>query len=334
MGVMNDLLTTDLFPQAVLPVALRGQADFEGFRRAARGMLAQNILPGQVDWHCDGAPLQAPQAAGTAHSPAFSDAPAVSVPPEFLALCQAAVMHRNPQRFQLLYRLLWRLVHEPELRHTPQDADMDQARRMADEVREDIRKMKAQLRFRSVQDDSFRARPLAGPLHVAWYEPEHHIVEAVAPTFAKRFSLMRWAILTPEGSVESDYLGPQDFAADARPPGEGLAALRFGPSAEPQDAPAMGQVRGGPAARHRTPCHSARSHERGSPTTSDTVLKRIVARRARSYAGQPGFPVLAKAIQAECIARASSCGGSLPSSGPNSGASARTVSNTNGTSSA
>jgi len=237
MGVMNDLLTTDLFPQAVLPVALRGQADFEGFRRAARGMLAQNILPGQVDWHCDGAPLQAPQAAGTAHSPAFSDAPAVSVPPEFLALCQAAVMHRNPQRFQLLYRLLWRLVHEPELRHTPQDADMDQARRMADEVREDIRKMKAQLRFRSVQDDSFRARPQDGPLHVASYQPEHHILEAVAPFFARRFSLMRWAILTPEGSVESDCLGPQDFAGGSA--GDGLTALRFGPGADPQSAPAL-----------------------------------------------------------------------------------------------
>jgi DNA polymerase len=242
MGVMNDLLTTDLFPQAALPVALHGQTDFEGFRRAARGLLAQNILPGQVSWQCGNAPLQAPHvppSVGTAHSPAFSDAPAVSVPPEFLALCQAAVLHRNPQRFHLLYRLLWRLVHEPELRHTPQDADMAQARLMADEVREDIRKMKAQLRFRSVQDDTFRARPLAGPLHVAWYEPEHHVVEAVAPFFAKRFSLMRWAILSPEGSVESDYLGPQDFAADAKPPGDGLAALRFGPGADPQAAPAL-----------------------------------------------------------------------------------------------
>jgi len=237
MGVMNDLLTTDLFPQAVLPVALRGQADFEGFRRAARGLLAQNILPGQLSWHCDDAPLQGPQAAGSAHSPAFSDAPAVSVPSEFLALCQSVVMHRDPQRFQLLYRLLWRLVHEPELRHTPQDPDMEQARRMADEVREDIRKMKAQLRFRSVQDDTFRARPQGGPLHVASYQPEHHIVEAVAPSFAKRFSLMRWAILTPEGSVESDYLGPQDFMADSA--SDGLAALRFGPGADPECAPAL-----------------------------------------------------------------------------------------------
>ena len=228
MGVMNDLLTTDLFPQALLPVRLQGQTDFEGFRRAARGLLAQNILPGQVSWRCSDAPPESPTAAGTAHSPAFSDAPAVHVPPEFFAMCQAAVLHNNPQRFKLLYRLLWRLVHEPQLRHNPLDADMAQARQMAEEVRQDMQAMKAQLRFRSVQDDTFRARPLAGPLHVAWYEPEHHIVDAVAPFFAKRFSQMRWAILTPESSVESDYLGPQD---------EGTVALRFGPGADPQDAP-------------------------------------------------------------------------------------------------
>jgi DNA polymerase len=237
MGVMNDLLTTDLFPQALLPVTLQGQADFEGFRRAARGLLAQNILPAQVSWRCGDAPVENPSAAGTAHSPTLSDAPAVNVPPEFFALCQAAVLHHKPQRFSLLYRLLWRLVHEPELRHNPLDADMDQARQMAEDVRQDMQTMKAQLRFRSVQDDTFRARPLAGPLHVAWYEPGHHIVDAVAPFFAKRFSQMRWAILTPESSVESDYLGPQDV--DQHRPGDGLAALRFGPGADPQDAPAL-----------------------------------------------------------------------------------------------
>lgn len=233
MGVMNDLLTTDLFPQALLPVTLQGQTDFEGFRRAARGLLAQNILPAQVRWQCADAPPESPQAAGTAYSPTLSDAPAVHVPPEFFALSQAAVLHRDPQRFNLLYRLLWRLVHEPALRHDPLDADMQRAREMAEEVRQDIQAMKAQLRFRSVQDDTFRARPLAGPLHVAWYQPGHHIVDAVAPFFAKRFSQMRWAILTPESSVESDYLGPQDLD----PPGGGLAALRFGPGADPQDAP-------------------------------------------------------------------------------------------------
>ncbi|HZW74980.1 MAG TPA: UdgX family uracil-DNA binding protein, partial [Caldimonas sp.] len=42
------------------------------------------------------------------------------------------------------------------------------------------------------------------PLQVACFEPEHHIVEAVAPFFARRFPAMRWAIMTPERSVGWD----------------------------------------------------------------------------------------------------------------------------------
>lgn len=238
MGVMNDLLTNDLFPQALLPVTLQGQADFEGFRRAARGLLAQNILPEQVSWQRSHKPIEGAEAG----SPAFSDAPAVSVPPKYVALCQVAILHSNPDRFNLLYRLLWRLVHEPDLRHNQLDPDMALARQMAEEVRHDMQKMKAQLRFHSVQDDTFKSRPQGGPLHVAWFEPEHHIMDAVAPLFAKRFAHMRWAILTPEGSVEADYLGPQGFSrAGAGPaaakPREALAALRFRPGADKSAAP-------------------------------------------------------------------------------------------------
>jgi len=238
MGVMNDLLTNDLFPQALLPVTLQGQADYEGFRRAARGLLAQNILPDQVRWQCGSTPLEGLDAAGTPPG----DAPAVSVPPEYVALCQLAVMHSNPQRFNLLYRLLWRLVHEPELRHNQLDADMALARQMAEEVRHDMQKMKAQLRFHSVQDDTFKTRPQGGPLHVAWFEPEHHIMDTVAPLFAKRFAHMRWAILTPECSVEADYLGPQGAGHTGAGPAaarhhEALAALRFRPGAAKSAAP-------------------------------------------------------------------------------------------------
>jgi probable DNA metabolism protein len=41
-----------------------------------------------------------------------------------------------------------------------------------------------------------------GERHVAWFEPDHRIVEANAPFFARRFAQMRWAILTPERCVE------------------------------------------------------------------------------------------------------------------------------------
>jgi len=217
MGAMNDPLTSDLFPQALLPVTLQGPADLEGFRRAARSLLAQQMLPEHVRWHSNGSGVQDLLAAT---GKAFDDAPAISVPPEFLSLCESAILHSDPNRFSLLYRILWRLVHEPGLRHDALDADMVKAQLLAQAVRRDMHKMKAFVRFRTVQDDTFKTRPQSGPLHVAWFEPEHHIVQAVAPFFARRFTQMRWAILTPECSL--DWNGGQ---------------LRFGPGASKNDAP-------------------------------------------------------------------------------------------------
>jgi probable DNA metabolism protein len=142
-----------------------------------------------------------------------------------MALCQDVILHSDPNRFGLLYRILWRLVHEPGLRHDPLDADRVKAGQMAQAVRRDMHKMKAFVRFRTVLDDSFKSDPEIGTLHVAWFEPEHHIVEAVAPFFARRFAQMRWAILTPECSVEWNggqlRFGPGGTAADAPPPDAG-----------------------------------------------------------------------------------------------------------------
>jgi DNA polymerase len=51
--------------------------------------------------------------------------------------------------------------------------------------------MQASVRFREIgreQNSHF----------VAWFEPEHHIVEATAPFFASRYADMPWSILTPD----------------------------------------------------------------------------------------------------------------------------------------
>ena len=254
MGVMNDRLTTDLFPEALLPVTLQGPTDLDGFRRTARALLAQQILPQQVSWHCTTDATQDLFAAvAPAHglSPSIAntathDAPVVPVPPEFLTLCESVILHSDAGRFGLLYRILWRLMHEPSLRHDPLDADMLKARHMAQAVQRDMHKMKAFVRFRTVQDETFHSRPEDGPLHVAWFEPEHHIVKAVAPFFARRFTQMRWAILTPECSVEwktatrhTQDSVQTELSSDATDKlRSGLGALVFGPGASKQDAPA------------------------------------------------------------------------------------------------
>ncbi len=189
---------------------LAGETDFAGFRAQARVLLARRVAPEDVHW-----------ATGAGNDDLFSDqpqaepvpatAPALTVPSAFIALAETVALHRDPQRFALLYRLLWRLSHEATLRHDPLDADMLLARQMAHAVRHDIHKMRAFLRFREVPDEDAPG----GVRHVAWFEPEHHIVEANAPWFMRRFTQMHWAILTSERCVAWD--GKQlQFRAGAR----------------------------------------------------------------------------------------------------------------------
>ncbi len=179
---------------------LAGDTDFAGFRAQARALLAQQVPPDQVRWATsanDGDLFT--QETAVEGAPPAADA-RVAVPASFLALCETVVLHSEPQRFALLYRLLWRLQHEPQLRHDPLDADMLRARQMAHEVRHDIHKMRAFVRFREVPDPAAPGQVL----HVAWFEPAHHIVEVNAPWFRRRFAQMRWALLTPRRCVAWD----------------------------------------------------------------------------------------------------------------------------------
>ena len=226
MGAMNDLFAScDGSGQAVM---LANATDFAGFRQHARRLLSENIEPGDVQWHCKDAATadlfaDSPQVAAAGYAvpaPVAGATSPLSVPPDFVTLCQTVLLHSDAQRFGLLYRLLWRMAHEPGLRHDPLDADRIKAAHLAQAVRRDLHKMKAFVRFRSIEDEAFRAKPAEGPLHVAWFEPEHHIVEAVTPFFARRFTQMRWAILTPERSVRWDG-----------------ARAHFGPGAQRDDAP-------------------------------------------------------------------------------------------------
>ncbi|MBA3774381.1 MAG: TIGR03915 family putative DNA repair protein, partial [Ramlibacter sp.] len=181
---------------------LASETDLAGFRAEARSLLAHQVPPEAVHW----------QTVQAQNSDLFADpvppadnrgrgipkAASSIVPASFLRLCEVVVLHNDPGRFALLYRLLWRLVHEPGLRNDPIDPDMLHAHQMGQAVRRDLHKMKAFLRFRPLPD----GRP--EPLQIAWFEPAHHIVEAAAPWFAKRFPLMRWAILTPDRCAECD----------------------------------------------------------------------------------------------------------------------------------
>jgi len=197
----------------VTTIALADGADFEGWRRAARALLLAEVPPEQVTWLAGGEvsllpALDLPAPAALAKSPP-------RIPAEFLDLMQSLICHSDAQRYGLAYRLLWRLTHgERQLLHLVTDADVMRARNAEKNVRRDTHKMKAFVRFREV------AAADGQPVFIAWFEPTHYIVERVAPFFVKRFTGMRWSILTPYRSAHWD--------------GE---ALHFGPGANKADAP-------------------------------------------------------------------------------------------------
>jgi len=176
---------------------LAGHTDLAGFRAEARQLLAQQVPPEEVEWQLQPTPEWSTDAPSPQASRPRNVARAATaiVPASFTRLCEFVVLHRDPGRFALLYRLLWRLVHEPTLRNDPTDADMQQAQHMAHAVRRDIHKIKANLRLRTLRDADGR------PLQVASYDPAHHVLEAVAPWLAKRQPAQRWAVFTPDRSV-------------------------------------------------------------------------------------------------------------------------------------
>jgi uracil-DNA glycosylase len=204
-------------------VRLASAVDFDGFRRACRRLWAEQVAPDRVVWQsADDAEsdlFPSDRIGGAAAVEQAPAAPPVHVPAAFLPLAESAALHSDPNRFALLYRLLWRLQVEPGLRADPLDPDWLRADELAQAVRRDMHKMKAFVRFRTIAEPDGEGA-IGAPLHVAWFEPEHHIVEAIAPFFARRFTAMRWAILTPERSVRWDGV-----------------ALAFGPGARRDQAP-------------------------------------------------------------------------------------------------
>jgi DNA polymerase len=173
-------------------------------------LLAAGVPPEDVDWGCDGAL----SLFASAPAPALTAESAVRVPRAFLKLSAAACLHREPSKFPLLYRLLWRLRSEPRLLEVATDPDVARACSLAGAVKREIHKMHAFVRFREIVHEGERR-------YVAWFEPEHYVLPAAAPFFVRRFANMRWSILTPDRSAHWD-----------------LEALAFGPGGHRADAPA------------------------------------------------------------------------------------------------
>lgn len=200
-------------------IRLAAADGFDEWRARARGLLRADVPPEEVIWTCVGDDDQPPlrfDKVEEVSSPPENDevSHAAAVPREFVRLASTVACHRDPERWSLLYRILYRLTHgERHLLEVEVDGDVRRCQLMEKAVRRDAHKMKAFVRFREIACDGKSN-------FVAWHRPDHLIVGQVAPWFARRFSAMRWSILTPDASVHWD-----------------IRALSFGPGVRRSDAP-------------------------------------------------------------------------------------------------
>lgn len=201
---------------------VRVEPAFAHWRDLARAALARGLQPDAIDFEdvtsSTSSDLFRPVTDDTADllaSPAGEPSTAY-VPKAFLQKAMLAGCHRDPHRWNLLYRLLWRLQGNRDLLKVEVDSDVNELVRMEQQVRRDEHKMHAFVRFRRVEE------PDGDEHFIAWYQPQHRILELAAPFFAERFAIMRWSILTPDGSVAWDPAEKQ---------------LRFGPAVPRESAP-------------------------------------------------------------------------------------------------
>jgi uracil-DNA glycosylase len=183
--------------------------DFAQWRAAARPLLAAGTEPREVTWSDWRAPnlfeqamgptggtnIAGVAAAGTGTAGDIgADAPAI--PRRLMRLLEDLACYRDASRWELMYRLTWRVLHENRaLLDNDAAVDVRTARLWEKAVHHDIHKMHAFVRFHETESgDGLKS-------YVAWFEPSHEILRCAAPFFEKRFPNMRWMIATPDGAV-------------------------------------------------------------------------------------------------------------------------------------
>jgi DNA polymerase len=176
----------------MIDVLLESETDFDAWRQAARRLRMADAPPQSLNWRVgDGAP------------PLFADplpepsGPPVATSRAFIDLAKDVILHRAEERFDLLYRMLWRLRDAPRLIEIASDEDVAKALRMQKAVRQAIHKMHAFVRFR-------RMEGAADETYVAWFEPAHRVAMAASDWFVARMANVRFSILTPEVSLHWD----------------------------------------------------------------------------------------------------------------------------------
>jgi DNA polymerase len=167
---------------------------FEEWRERARELLNAGVSPEYAIWDEHSRLFETQPS----HKTACRTGP-VSVPKRFVDLAFTVACHADSARWALLYRILWRLTtgRETNLLEIEVDDDVRRVLLMKKAVQRDMHKMTAFVRFRKVEGSDPEE-------FIAWYRPDHNIIEAMAPWFANRFGSMHWSIFSPARSAHWD----------------------------------------------------------------------------------------------------------------------------------
>ena len=93
-----------------MQVPLSHQVDVAGFHTEATRLLALQVPPQDVHWSAAPAQSVDEEPLETARAAIRNRAARAIIPQSFIRMSELVVLHRDPERFDLLYRTLWRLV--------------------------------------------------------------------------------------------------------------------------------------------------------------------------------------------------------------------------------
>lgn len=179
-----------------ISVRLGSQTDLKGWREAARRLRLNDIPPDQVRWGVG----EDAELFGDTPLPDPPPGAVFTVPKSFLKLTDAALLNRAQDRFDLMYRLLFRLKEQPNLVSIVTDPDVDKALNYEKAVNQAAHKMHAFVRFRRVDDPE---KPETEE-YAAWFVSPHFVLERGVKFFIERMANLRFSIITPDATATWD----------------------------------------------------------------------------------------------------------------------------------
>ncbi|WP_424934343.1 UdgX family uracil-DNA binding protein [Amaricoccus macauensis] len=200
--------------EIVLPVI----GSVAAWRAEASARLQARTPPEALTWRMGAAE---PDLFATERVEARTTGQRVSLPRQAVSTLELSLSHRDPERFARAYDVAFRMAHAGLSWGDRRDAALREVLRTAKLAGRAIHKMHAFVRFRELPGEGPR-RSFA-----AWFEPDHPIVEAASPFFARRFGDMDWTICTPglTALFVDGSLSFRETEAEARPPADASEEL-------------------------------------------------------------------------------------------------------------